>query len=228
MSNTEQVSIHSIRRRILSKRLAGRVFISGTGRAGTTFLMQLLTELGLDTGYPIGSIQSLNDPIGDRMANYFPVARAGFERDPLDANNPMIVKSPFLCDQVDRVLESGILISNIIIPVRDLFQAAQSRRSVQANTVGFKHGERVPGGLWDTTAGGDQECVLAFKFAKLIEAAVRNAIPVTFLCFPRLALDPQYTFEKLQFLLPFFQYETFNRIFFECSNPELIHDFRKE
>ncbi len=28
-----------------------KVIITGTGRAGTTFLVQLLTELGLDTGY---------------------------------------------------------------------------------------------------------------------------------------------------------------------------------
>lgn len=28
------------------------IIISGTGRAGTTFLVQLLTELELDTGFP--------------------------------------------------------------------------------------------------------------------------------------------------------------------------------
>ena len=31
-----------------------KVIISGTGRAGTTFLVQLLTELGLETGYTPG------------------------------------------------------------------------------------------------------------------------------------------------------------------------------
>ena len=28
-----------------------KVIITGTGRAGTTFLMQLLTAIGLDTGF---------------------------------------------------------------------------------------------------------------------------------------------------------------------------------
>ena len=31
-----------------------KLVITGTGRAGTTFLVQLLTELGLDTGYAPG------------------------------------------------------------------------------------------------------------------------------------------------------------------------------
>jgi len=33
-----------------------KVIISGTGRAGTTFLVRLLTELGLETGYGPGEL----------------------------------------------------------------------------------------------------------------------------------------------------------------------------
>ena len=66
--------------RLVAKRLGiakkpdrrGRILISGTGRAGTTFLVQLLTELGLDTGY--------SDP--ERVAmTYSEQARAGLEWD---------------------------------------------------------------------------------------------------------------------------------------------------
>ena len=35
------------------------VIITGTGRAGTTFLMELLTNLGLDTGFNSGNLTAL-------------------------------------------------------------------------------------------------------------------------------------------------------------------------
>ena len=38
-----------------------KVIITGTGRAGTTLLVQVLTDLGLDTGYT-------SDAEGDRSA----------------------------------------------------------------------------------------------------------------------------------------------------------------
>ena len=40
------------------------IIISGTGRAGTTFLVQLLTELGLDTGFPKGQKIDQNSSAG--------------------------------------------------------------------------------------------------------------------------------------------------------------------
>ena len=59
------------------------VVISGTGRARTTFPIQLLIHLGLDTGFDVNAIE------------LFPIARAGFEKDIRDAKAPYIVKSPF-------------------------------------------------------------------------------------------------------------------------------------
>ena len=38
---------------------ASHVVISGTGRAGTTFLVQLLTHLGLDTGFDPHTMEAL-------------------------------------------------------------------------------------------------------------------------------------------------------------------------
>jgi hypothetical protein len=62
------------------------VIISGTGRAGTTFLVQLLTELGLDTG------------LTDSHTDIFENCNAGMEKDLREPDAPYIVKSPFLCD----------------------------------------------------------------------------------------------------------------------------------
>ena len=47
------------------------VVITGTGRAGTTFLVELLTALGMDTGYDV-------DDLPTRKST---VARAGLEHE---------------------------------------------------------------------------------------------------------------------------------------------------
>ncbi|MEK6322241.1 MAG: hypothetical protein AABN33_11210 [Acidobacteriota bacterium] len=64
--------------------IRSHVVISGTGRAGTTFLVQLLTHLGLNTGLDVNTME------------LYPIARAGLEMDIRDANAPYIVKDPFL------------------------------------------------------------------------------------------------------------------------------------
>ncbi|PBB19528.1 hypothetical protein [Mesorhizobium sp. WSM4313] len=187
---------------------AKRIFISGTGRAGTTYLVQLLTKLGLDTG-------TWTDD------EYCPNARAGLERHIFDLDAPRIVKSPFLCEQVDAVLAAGVAIDHVIIPIRRLEDAAASRILVeQANP-----GENVKGGLWETETAEGQVDVLRRKLTSLIEALVRHDIPMTLISFPRSATDASYLYRKLSPLIPNVEEAFFHRVFVEVAKPELIHDF---
>ena len=88
--------------------------ISGTGRSGTTFLVQLLTELELDTGF-----SNAQDQIS-------PNANAGFELDIRHPDAPYFIKNPALCDYLDEILAGGnIHIDYAIVPVRDLYSAAE-------------------------------------------------------------------------------------------------------
>lgn len=226
----------------------GRIFISGTGRAGTTFLVGFLTELGLDTGFERMS-RNVPDAEGaeplpsdaeteaapadqaqpaaeiDAASQFFPIARAGFERNLFATDNPRIVKSPYLCDQLDAVIAAGIEIDHIIIPVRDLTAAAESRRYVQKQTTGSEDGSSVAGGLWDTEKHEAQEAVLATKFINLVEAVVRHDVPVTFLAFPRLVKDPRYLHEKLCPLFPDLSLADFEAAFHAVVRPDWVHDF---
>ena len=68
------------------------VIISGTGRAGTTFLVQLLTALGLDTGF--------DSPTSGIFEN----CRAGMEWDLRHPNAPYIIKNPWLCDYLHEIM----------------------------------------------------------------------------------------------------------------------------
>lgn len=215
------VLTNKISRYFLRKK-QGRVFISGTGRAGTTFIIQLMTEIGLDTGYSRN--EDDHKPQGADQ-HFFDAARAGFERDIFAVDNPFIVKSPYLCDHVDDVLKAGIAIRHIIIPTRSVYEAAESRRLVQRETTGTSSGQGVAGGLWGTDDDQKQEEVLALKLSRLIEAAVRNEIPMTFLSFPRLVREPDYTYNKLKFLFPFTSKASFRRAFVRRQRLDWVHDF---
>jgi hypothetical protein len=188
------------------------IIISGTGRAGTTFLVQLLTELGLDTGFPKDQAIDTN-------------SRAGMELDLRDPNSPYVVKSPWLCDYLDELLEaSDVVVEHAIIPVRDLYAAAQSRRHVASTAPEDPAG--VPGGLWHTKNPQDQETILTGQLYKLIYALARHDVPVSLLFFPRFVNDPEYLFGKLNFLLGDIEYNAFRKAFQTVSRPEFVHDFK--
>ena len=187
------------------------LIISGTGRAGTTFLVQLLTELGLDTGY--------SHPDSDINAH----CNAGMEWNIKTPNAPYIIKSPAMYKTLEELLESGnVVIDHAIIPIRDLFSAAESRRQVQR---GKENEKNLPGGLLRTENPADQEAVLATQFHLLVNLLVKHDIPIIWLSFPRLVKDPAYLHNKLKPLTPDTDWEAFSQAFNAISRPDLVHVF---
>jgi hypothetical protein len=85
------------------------IIIAGTGRAGTTFLVQYLAELGLDTHVSRQGLEQLD-------AN----ANAGLEDMPLVAaaeTLPYVIKAPWIGEYVDEILASpDIRIDAAILP----------------------------------------------------------------------------------------------------------------
>ena len=99
------------------------VIISGTGRTGTTLMVQLLTNLGLDTGFT-----SDDDHV-------YQTCNAGMERSLTEEKAPYIIKNPGYCETLEELLITGDYhIDHIFIPVRELFSAAQSRIKVSKKT----------------------------------------------------------------------------------------------
>lgn len=193
------------------------IIISGTGRAGTTFLVQLFTELGLDTGF-----KSPQEGIYENC-------HAGMEFLNLGAPDaPYIVKSPWFCDTLDRVMESGhVAVDHAIVPVRDLFSAAESRRFVERNTPPDPSFQETPGGLWHVHNPEEQEAVLALKLYKLIFTLAKYSVPLTLLHFPRSVLEPEYLYRRLGFLLSEVPFSRFREAFRRVSRPELVHRFSR-
>lgn len=202
------------------------VVITGTGRAGTTFLVELLTHLGLDTGYHA-------EEIGENKCK---TARAGLEHDVRRDNAPYIVKSPWFCDYAEDVLErKDLTIEHVFVPMRDLRAAAESRRFVTKTTQSemtllrrlrrrfFRRS--VAGGMWHTSQPDQQEAVLLEQLYKLVLSLSKSHVPVTLLRYPLLANDAGYLFRKLSPILGNISPTEFEAVFDRVVDPSLVHRF---
>lgn len=202
------------------------VVITGTGRAGTSFLVELLTHLGLETGFAPE----------DLARHKSTMARAGFEHDIRSADAPFIVKSPWFCDYCEEVLRrDDIAIDHVYIPMRDSTAAAESRRYVtQQTTAAFPIWRRmkfllsnqsVAGGFWHAKSGGRQEEVLLEQVYKLVLALSRTMVPVTLLQYPLIVNDSTYLFEKLLPILGPMSYSEFESTHSRVARKDLVHSF---
>lgn len=191
------------------------VIISGTGRSGTTFLVQLLTALGLDTGF--------------KNANQLPVlanCNAGLELDVRQEDSPYIVKNPWLCDYIQEVLsDPNIVIDHAFIPIRNMQDAAKSRAYVNETTDHTKFPDGVPGGFWYASDLNEQENVLGKQLYKLIFHLSKAETPITFIHYPRLTQDCDYLYSKLVPLLQEISYDVFVETFKTIVREDLVHQF---
>lgn len=202
------------------------VVITGTGRAGTTFLVELLTRCGLDTGFSVSDLTAGKDS----------VARAGLEHDVRDSAAPYIIKSPWFCDYADEVLQrEDIIVEHILVPIRDLRAAAESRRYVQQlqlSQLGLLsrllmrvRSQPLAGGLWHTQNGVHQEGVLLGQLYKLMYAASSKSVPLTLMQYPRIVEDSIFLYEKIEALLSRMSYAEFHSIHRETARVDLVSQF---
>lgn len=185
-----------------------KVIITGTGRAGTTLLVQVLTDLGLDTGFA-----------ADHRVD--PTVNAGLEFRIESPNAPRIVKDPNLSRRLGDLLDRGeVEIEHVVIPVRELDVAVASR---VRNT---KYGSNLHtfGGLFGTARATHQREALALLFYELLFTVARYDLPHTLLLFPRFTEDWEYTYRKLSFLDPTIPPERWKEALAGRVDPGLIHE----
>jgi hypothetical protein len=104
--------------------------VAGVGRSGTTFIMQLLTKLGLDTSFTAHELDNDHDLID-------PNSHGGLEVNILSDDAPYFIKSVLLHEIFEELqFREDIKLDYTIIPMRDLEAAAESRRSVHATNLG--------------------------------------------------------------------------------------------
>ena len=197
------------------------ILITGTGRAGTTLLVQIFTRLGFDTGLSMSQAKVGVDPI----------ARAGLEPDLRQVDSlPHVIKAPGRADELKALLsEKSLELEAGIVPMRDLFSAAESRRNVY--TLAAKAGKnpiKHPGSLWKTRKPEEQEGQLALQFYGCVEAIVATGRPLHFLRFPHFARDADYLWSALK---PVFQKHGYEKqqvaaALRDVANLTLINNFK--
>ncbi|MBT2336881.1 hypothetical protein J7E49_23620 [Variovorax paradoxus] len=176
------------------------LMIAGTGRAGTTFLVQYLAACGLDT-------HLARHPAAN---TYNEDANAGLEDLPFDNPDlPYVVKSPWLYAYATRLLaDPSIVLDAVIFPMRSIVEASTSR---VVNELRARYAvEGLPDDCrlwesWGTTPGGivyslnpiDEARLLALGFHELMHTLVKYDVPLVMLDFPRLVEDPDYLYDKL-------------------------------
>jgi hypothetical protein len=187
--------------------MRNHLLIAGTGRAGTSVLVQILDACGLET------------EISRRAGNvgWHDKAKAGIETVPiLGVDHPYVVKSPWAYQFIGEMLaRPDIQIDGAIIPVRDLSEAAASRVILElvdryekftdlATTTDatWKEWGGTPGGVTYSLEPLDQARILAHSFHQLIEQLTAREIPIYFIHFPRFVNDLEYMFRCLTTILP--------------------------
>jgi hypothetical protein len=154
--------------------------------------MQLLTDMGLPTGFRPG-----DDPM-----EWHELASPQF---------PMIIKRPQFCVDLKEWIAGGLVVQHAIVPIRDLTQAADSRRR-RAVKGG---GPNANGGLVWTTNPAEQERALADKFYNLMLTLAQNDIPVLLLDFD-LVNSPELLFAALEPVF-FPAFPSFVEASFKCA-----------
>lgn len=185
------------------------LLIAGTGRAGTSFLVRYLSELGLDTTL---------SRRGGWKGGWNEDANAGLEELPVAADPadlPYVIKSPWAYEMADEQLSNPALhLDAAILPMRDIVEAAASRTVLELRAM---H-EQAPwmadlSRNWETwchTPGGtvyslnpvDQARLLAMGFHRLVERLAAADVPMLFLSFPRFIEDAGYLYSRLRSVLP--------------------------
>jgi len=174
-----------------------KTIVTGTGRAGTTFLIGLLTNLGMDTGY------------GYVPDTAFGLAKAGLEpsvdfqsKDAVNGCHTFF-KKPKISLYLTKLIDDGLRVKEVFVTVRRLSAVTASRKRVGLN--------------WMADENGDRSSVM---LGRAVEACMVHDIPLTLISFPKMVVDGDYLYEKIKHLG--ITREKFDLEFKKLAHPEYI------
>ena len=175
-----------------------KIFITGTGRCGTTFLIKIFSFLEFNTGYN-------NDNYSKSIHLH---CNAGMER--YYNEDYYIIKNPCILSDIKTILEdTSIKIKTVIIPIRDFTASAKSRLKYN----------NLTGGLWNATDELSQIQFYKDIFANYIYYMTKYEIPTIFIDFDKMINDKKYLFDKLKNILDEknINYDMFCNVYNEVS-----------
>ena len=198
----------------------GKIIITGPGRSGTTFLVQLLTRLGFDTGFEPYNEEGYRENL--RAGLEWPLlAQIDFSKQSPDEirtaidKAPRILKGPDWSLIIKRLLMDNLIqVDSIILPVRDLETAARSRLAVGLDWMVMEGGD-------DEARIVDQANVSAMALGRAIETCLLYSIPCVLMTFPLLVQSARYCYDKLEQAFPL-SWGSFIERYDALANPKQI------
>lgn len=195
----------------------GKIIITGPGRAGSSFLVRLLTHLGEDTGWTPEE-DGYNDEWRAGCEQKVIVSLLEGEGTPERlAEAPRVLKSPDWSFLLKPVIQEGwIEVDHVFIPFRDLTKSAQSRLDVGLHWMC----DAVEGVSYDDLVG-HQENIHGLALGKAMDAVWTCGLPHTVMFFPRLVQDADYCYNGLSRGLELERGE-FDEAFSELARPTQV------
>jgi len=197
------------------------IIIAGTGRCGTSALVQFFEKAGFD--------------VGKNLA-YSPNVRAGFEY-VLDPNHkelairleeaPYIIKDPRLCHSLAPLLDKGLQVAFALIPVRDLGQASASRLRPSTANLKFTPHSELKGGAPHPAIEDPMQDQLIYNqraLGQLIETLTLRGIPYKTIAFPNFIEDRDLLYNALIDTPLAMDRIRYDRSF-EIFRPDMIHKY---
>tara|TARA_Y100000004_G_scaffold61717_1_gene69089 strand:+ start:647 stop:1228 length:582 start_codon:yes stop_codon:yes gene_type:complete len=161
-----------------------KLYIGGTGRAGTTFLVLILKTLGVDDNSPDWKYDS------DAELPRIPKGESGGEvgEHTPEKDIPYLVKCPGYITKIDGIVQKHH-VDYFIIPIRNYKDAAKSRENI---------GGGKPGGLWSATNAKEQREFYYEIMAEYLYKMTVYDVPTIFINFERMISDDKYLYEKIK------------------------------
>mmetsp|Transcript_72379 Transcript_72379/g.120637 ORF Transcript_72379/g.120637 Transcript_72379/m.120637 type:complete len:373 (+) Transcript_72379:167-1285(+) len=196
------------------------ILMTGTGRAGTSFLMAVLSDLSLPTGFSSADADhALSTSFHAGLEWSRLPACIGKNSTRINWNTGIsIFKKPQLTFKSERAFWlTDPQVSHVIVPVRKLAEAASSRASNGHGNGGFS--------LDSINSIDDEASLEAQLLAGLLIDLAAYDIPFTLLPFPLHVLDSTFCAAKLSWLLQRYNISTSRFILAHHSrkNLSLVH-----
>jgi len=163
-----------------------KIFISGTGRCGTTFLILLFTLLDFDTGFDKNNYQNF----------IFNNCNSGMER--IYTDNHQILKNPLFLNQIEDIY-NNCNIKYFILPIRDINESAYSRKNINDKNIIKKdyNNDDVPGGFVECKTVETQILLYEKSITHYIIKMTQYNIPTIFIDFNKMINDFNYLYNMI-------------------------------
>lgn len=207
-----------------------RIVVAGTGRSGTTLLMQILTEMGYDTGFndmhhdwrgTVRAGMEMGHPLVSHFNKDFKLEVETNKEEircRIDAM-PRIIKSPAYSVELDYLLENDLIdVESVIIPMRDITQVAKSRIDTNLQSAT----KPLDGFMKDSSDLDRTEAMLYFHLGHLFRTLYKHRLDYVVIDFLEMVDSMYYMYGRLVKVFPDMEYGKFKKAWEKVVNKEMI------